>query len=173
MSPILKHLYSQTYTVVDIHRRLRLMQEVLETVLYNEPQQMRVSPLTDRLKQSIKTIADEADAPVLLSLDEALWNTFSPATAVARFKTIREEAEALPVMKLYIPVHFTDVQLAPIAQWVRSEVAPGLLLEITVDPKVVGGCAFVYKDTHFDWSLRRYLRAKKGMITSLLNAYGD
>lgn len=173
MSPTLKHFHSQSYTITDLHRRLRLMQEVLESVLYDQPQQLRVSPLIDRIKQSVHTLAEEADEALLLSLDEAVWNDFTPATVTARLTKVRDEADQLPVMKLYVPVHFADKQLAPIAEWARSEVAPGLLFEVTVDPKVVGGCAFVYKDTHFDWSLKRYLRAKKGMITSLLNAYGD
>ena len=172
MSPALKHLHSQTYTVTDLHRRLRLMQEALESVLFAPPQQLRVPPLLTRLTEALAAAAEE-DRTALLSLEESIWNSFTPATVTASMQNIHTQADALPVMKLYVPVHFTDKQLAPLAAWARAEVEPGLLFEVMVDPQVVGGCAFVYKDTHFDWSLRRYLRAKKGMITALLNAYGE
>ena len=76
-------------------------------------------------------------------------------------------------MTLYLPVQLTAKQMMPISSWAREEIAPGLLFEIEIDPAVVGGCAFVYRDIHFDWSLKRYLTAKRGLITSLLNAYGN
>jgi hypothetical protein len=171
MSPALLHLYNHSFTMTDLHRRLRLLQEVLESVLYSEPPQMRVPPLLERVRQALPPTTTAEDTAVLLSLEEAVWNNFSPATVTARLEKLRAEADQLPIMKLYLPVPFTDKQLAPLAAWVRSEVAAGLMFEIAIDPKVVGGCAFVYKDTHFDWSLRRYLRAKKGMITTLLNSY--
>lgn len=173
MSPVLQAILAQSYTANDLHRRLRALQESLEKVLYEEPQQMRVVPLAKRREKAINEVSNETDASILLALPEKVWEHFTPATLADKMKKIYTESDALPVMTLYIPVAFTDVQLAPLAVWARREVAPGLLFEVMVDPKVVGGCAFVYKNTHFDWSLRRYLRAKRGIVTSLLNAYGE
>lgn len=173
MSPVLAYFFSQTYTAVDLHRRLGVLQECLEAVLYDEPEQMRVMPVAERRQKAIKQlVADETDRQMLTDMDDELWDSFTPATLVTKLNQLEAEAAALPVMTLYVPVAFGTKELQPIAEWVRGAVDRGLLLEVEVDPQVVGGCAFVYNDTHFDWSLRRYLRARKGMVTSLLNTYG-
>ena len=174
MSPVLEYLLSRTYTYTDLHRRLRLLQESLEEVIYDEPQQIRVVPIAERRQKAIKEkTLEESDAIVLNEMEEKLWEIFTPKTVVSEVKGLMVASDKLPVMTLYVPVFFTEVQLAPISEWARGQVEQNLLFEVLVDPKTVGGCAFVYKDTHFDWSLRRYLRAKRGMVTSLLNAYGD
>jgi len=173
MSPLLTKITENTYTVKDLHRRLRLMQQCLESVLYDEPDQMRITPVATRRERAIETLADERDKATLQTLDEQDWNSFTAATLATKMKALLEESEQLPVMTLYLPVAFTDKQLAPLSAWARREVAAGIMFEVLIDPKVVGGCAFVYNGTHFDWSLRRYLRAKRGVITSLLNAYGS
>jgi len=172
MTPLTQTLLKTTYTVMDLHRRLRLMQEVLEAVLYEEQQQLRMPEPAKRRAQILKEIASSGDVVVLMNLDETLWQGFTPATLTTKMNIILKESETLPMMTLYIPVAFTEKQLAPISEWVRGNVAANILFDVHVDPKVVGGCAFVYKDRHFDWSLRRYLRSKRGMVTSLLNSYG-
>lgn len=172
MSPIIQTLLKTTYTVSDLHRRLRVMQEVLESVLYEEQQQLRMVGLAKRRGEILKQIANADDAAVLMNLGDALWQDFTPATLMIKMNTMLTESAALPTMTLYVPVAFTEKQLAPISEWVRGNVVANILFEVHVDPKVVGGCAFVYKDRHYDWSLRRYLRSKRGMVTSLLNAYG-
>lgn len=150
------------------------MQEVLELVLYEQQpqQQLRVVESKKRLAQVLKEIASPHDEAVLAKLDEAHWQGFTPATLVTKINNMLKESESLPTMTLYVPVAFGDKQLALISQWVRANVEANILFDVHVDPRVVGGCAFVYKDRHFDWSLRRYLRSKRGMVTSLLNAYG-
>lgn len=173
MTLVLKELLKNTYTDNDLHRRLRLLQECLEKLHYEEPQQMRVLPQQKQIKKIVEEIVPKDDQSTILALSEEVWNHFTPATVATKMTDLLSESDTLPKMILYIPVAFTDTQLAPLSEWARAEVEPGLLFEIHVDPKVVGGCAFVYKDNHFDWSLRRYLRAKRGMVTSLLNAYGE
>ncbi len=174
MSPVIAALLKTTYTVTDMHRRLRVMQEVLESMLYEEQQpQLRMLEPAKRRAQLLKEKASPHDTEVLMNLEEVLWQGFTPATLTTKMNIILKESELLPMMTLYVPVTFTDKQLAPISEWVRGNVANSILFDVHVDPKVVGGCAFVYKDRHFDWSLRRYLRSKRGMVTSLLNAYGD
>ena len=172
LSPVLEHLSQHTFTTTDLHRRLRLMQQCLEVVLYDEPEQMRLLAAPKRRERALEEIASAADTKVLMSLGEQIWDGFTTATVVARMKSLREEVETLPVMMLYIPVPFGDEQLKPLATWARREVAPSLMFEIEVDPAVVGGCAFVYNDTHYDWSLHWQMKNKRGLVTSLLNSYG-
>ncbi len=171
MTPVLQHMLSTTYTVPDLHRRVRLLHECLEAVLYDEPQQLRVLPVKERREKAINERANESDAKALLELDEKLWDGFTAVNFTTKIKALIKESEELSVMTIYVPVEFTDKQLAPLSDWVRREVTPGLMLEVEIDPKVVGGCSFVYKDNHFDWSLRRYLRSKQGLVTTLLNSY--
>ena len=173
MSPTLTALLKKTYTKNDLHRRLRLMQECLETVVYDEPEQIRITPAHVRRERFIKEKAQAEDAAVLFDLDSTIWEGFNAKNLVSSIKALQSEIEQLPVITLYVPVHFTDVQLAPIGEWARSNVASGMLFEVEVEPSVVGGCSFVYNGRHFDWSLRRYLRAQRGLVTSLLNAYGE
>lgn len=172
MSPVLEHFLDHTYEATDLHRRLRLLRVVLEEVLYDEPHQLRVLPAKERRAKAVKASVPEIDQEVFDTLTEELWSVFTGATLSSKMGAVIEEAKLLPVMTLYIPVPFTAAQLMPLVRWARARVAPGMLFEVEVEPKVVGGCAFVYKDVHYDWSLRRYLRAKRGLVTSLLNTYG-
>lgn len=149
------------------------MQECLEEVLYDEPQQLRVKPVAERRKKVIDEIAQGADAAALLNLPDKYWDGFTQRNVVSQIQALIKESETLPEMTLYLPVLLEDKQLSRLAEWARREVAPGLMFDVLIDPSVVGGCAFVYNDVHFDWSLRRYLRAKRGLVTSLLNSYDE
>lgn len=173
MSPLVQHFISETYTDDAMHRRVAALQACLELVHFDAPQQIRVLPPSERWQRTVRTEVDAADRGVLERIPESLLAHFTPTTVVEQIKSLKDEVATLPLMTLYVPVVFTDAQLSRIATWCRTEVTPGLLFVLKVDPQVVGGCAFVYKDVHFDWSLRRHLRAQRGMVTSLLNAYGE
>lgn len=172
MSPLLEHILESTYTATDLHRRVRLLQECLEATFYDQPK-MRVLPLVDRWHREVGGRVERNDKQVFASLDLQILEDLTPMNLSTKIHDVVRESEKIPVMTIYLPVHFGQTELAPMAAWCRTEVAPGMVFDIEVNPQVVGGCAFVYKDTHFDWSLRKYMRAKKGMVTTLLNTYGQ
>jgi hypothetical protein len=153
-----------------MHRRIGLLQQCLEEVLYHTESEGFLISLKARCDAYITAQSIPSDSVAFASLTEADWNTFTLATLVPSVALLMKDVELLPVMTLYIPVAFTDTELEPLAHFVR-ETIPHAMFDIHIDPQVIGGCAFVYNDTYHQYSLKGYMHEHKGLVTSLLQSY--
>jgi F0F1-type ATP synthase delta subunit len=113
----------------------------------------------------------DSDAAIRDLKQRILGLSIKLSLAKSELNELHQAVDALPVMTLYIPVAFPEVELAGIAQWARQECAPLLLLDIHIDSQVVGGCAFVWNDRYHDFSFKTQVKKYPGVITQQLSTY--
>lgn len=166
MSQRISHITATTFTVDDMHRRIGLWRSVLEATVFQQG-----SDESGLRAEAIAAIADEADREVVMGWDEAVWSGVSAESLAHEAEALEHALAALPVTILYVPVALTADACAELGAWSRAEL--GLtLLDIKIDPAVVGGAAVVAPDaTYHEFSLRTKLAAAPGTITSLLSSY--
>jgi F0F1-type ATP synthase delta subunit len=68
---------------------------------------------------------------------------------------------------------FDNQEIAKIAGWFRTNVRKDMILEVKIDANVTGGCALIWNNTYYDFSLRYFMRKERAGIVSMLNAYGS
>lgn len=167
MSPVLQALCDHTFTVQAMRRRIGLLHECVELVLFNN----EVADKAAAIKSAIEQRAEDSDVSALMSLGDGVFSNLTTTTFQKEISALHATVDTLPVMVLYVAVVLPEVELADMAHWCRRECAPALLFDIQIDPQVVGGCAFVWNDTYHDFSFRSQNLKHPGLITKRLNTY--
>ena len=89
------------------------------------------------------------------------------------FDEAEELVKTLPFVAISIPFTPTDETIVAIGSWFRNNVNPRTVFEVTVDPRVVGGCAFAHRGYYQEFALHRAITNKKEDIRSMLKDYAD
>lgn len=162
---------ANTHTVADLYRRLGLLHECLEEVLFHRRVAGSVFSLRDSLALCAKEAGNQEDAQAILQWGEEVWGNFTEHNLVEEMVSLKNELLTLPILTVYVPVQFTPDAEAVLGVWCKEHIGKNLMLELLIDPNVTGGCAFVSHDTFHDYSLKRAFDSNKGIVAELLSSY--
>lgn len=166
-SSLIATITTSTFTVATIHRRVGLLRECVEAALFHESGEDFMSVLTSCVEEK----GSQSDATAIMAWGEDVLRTFTRANIATTMTAVHTAIEALPVFTLYIPVMFPEEDIADIGMWCRAECGATVLLDIHIDPNVVGGCSFVWNDTFHDFSFRSRMKTQPGVVTNALSEY--
>lgn len=158
---------SNTYTVADMRRRLGLLRECVNRSLFSD---QTIDPVVT-FTATLAAHGREEDVVAVTAWGDQVMSRLTVATMQQQMAALQAAVDALPVMTLYIPVSFPESELALIAAWCREAIAPDLLFAVRIDPKVAGGCAFVWNNNYYDFSFTALSKKQPHIITRKLNAY--
>lgn len=167
---VFEQLLQNTFTTDSLYQRIRSLRQYYETHLYAQDDAERHSTVAALCqKQGL-------DADTCRALEE--WERYftehasGPEEVLKTLHELEGQIHVLPSVVIYLPLIFEDVEIAKIAGWFRIHVRKGMLLEVKIDANVTGGCAFIWNNTYYDFSLRYFMRKERAEIVSMLNAYG-
>lgn len=167
MNDRLTLLLASTYTVDDLHRRIGLWRSVLETVVFTE----ETVPDAHELQRTIAEQCDERDRVVVAAWPEAVWQGVTSQNLAAEAAALMEAVKTLSTTIVYLPTLLEAHDVAALGSWCRSECGI-TLLDIKIDPQVIGGCGVVGANaTYHEHSLRTALADQSGIITKLIEEY--
>lgn len=168
--PVVQRMLANTFTKSDFYRAADIVHEYLEHAFYNTDD----SDDTNHT-QSIVAFATKrgevGSAQRIEGWGEAVLETFTRDNFYDRLREIKEEIESLSELVLYVPVAFGQEELSMIGSWCRENIDRELILSVSVDPGVSGGCAFVWNGTYRDYSLDYFLKKKENEIRSVIRAF--
>lgn len=162
-----------TFSTTDLYRRADLLQRFLEHIFFsseaNDGDRVRrfrafYSDANDELRHDIEAIAQWGDE---------VFNSFTIKNVYERIEALKNIVKDFPSLTLYVPVPLTSVQLEPIGVWCRGHILSGLMLDIKIDPTVVGGCALVYNNTYHDISFSYFVEKERQALVKLVHDYGE
>lgn len=167
MSSRLTPILATTYTVADMHRRIALWRAILEEVVFTEEN----IPDPNELTKTIVALCDERDVPVVSAWPAAVWHGVTNQNLATEAKELVAAVKTVPATTIYVPAVLAATDTAVLGAWCRSECGIELL-DIKIDPRVVGGCGVVGANaTYYESSLRTRLKEAPGTITALVSAY--
>lgn len=89
---------------------------------------------------------------------------FDPKKQFEFLEVLQRKLEALPVFKITIAFSPSPQIIRRIIQFLRKETKEKVILDINVDPEIVGGAIFEYKGKYLDFSLtkevKKFLKTK-------------
>ena len=112
------------------------------------------------------------EIPDTSAWDESVLESFTAENIYERMNELRCAADALPSLVIYVPVAFSRAEVIRIGTWCRTNIAPSVLLELLVDPAVVGGCALVLQSKRHDLTLRHFAAKHHRELVELVKRYG-
>lgn len=155
-----------TYTKGDFYKKIALLKEFFEHYFFTQHESIELKTGLEKFLRDRNALDDVTTT--LLGLSDDFYHRFTPEN----FNQIVDELEAytntLPSIVLYIPVIFEAKQITTLGTWVRTNVAPHTLLEVKIDPDVVGGCSFVYGGVYHDFSHRYFFDKRNDDIVAMI-----
>ncbi len=125
----------------------------------------------DRFAAALATHAHRVDREALTALGTEWLDQISTDSLHEYVRGFREAIEQAPTMVVYVPCAFDAEAEAVLGEWCRAELAERTLLQLEIDPQVVGGCSVIANNTLHEYSLAARLREQPGTISKLLRAY--
>jgi hypothetical protein len=98
-------------------------------------------------------------------------SAISPLVVYEALDSIEEDLAGMPSVTLYVPVHFNAEHVERFGTWFRQEVQPNILLTVRTDPRVVGGCGFIWNHIYYDFSLRYFMNKESATMTGMFDRY--
>ncbi|MCL4398032.1 F0F1 ATP synthase subunit delta [Patescibacteria group bacterium] len=77
------------------------------------------------------------------------------------FDKAREEIKTIEPLYLYLPAQVPEENLQSIVGKLRRDYGDRFLIEIKIDPALLGGCALSYKGIYKDYSLKAKLEKNR------------
>jgi F0F1-type ATP synthase delta subunit len=161
---LIHKVLDSTYTKTDLARRTRLLREYLEKTFF--------TPETHEMtKFLINQQATTDDIDTFLSWGEDFFRTFTHENTYSIMTAIADRVKVAPIAVLYIPYEPVPAEVIKLGKWFRKQVHQEVLVDLHTDPSLLGGCAFVWKGTYRDYSLRYYMLKRRDEIHKLINEY--
>lgn len=142
-------LIELTRTTEDIVKLDEEIDLLLQSV-YNVDKQI----FEDALEKMVR-IRVAVEIRKLLSVATSLKKEEIKAILSNAYRTIC----ALPILQLTLAFEPSEASIGNISRWARQNLAPGILLDLSLDRSVLGGAIIAYHGEFYDLTLRKKLQA--------------
>lgn len=166
---LLKTMLSNTYTFHTMRHRLALLKEFLETTVYAAEQSQSPEMNLDTFLQQYQ---DDPSAQAMREWGSEFFSAFTAETMYDLIAAISDALEKLPSVTVYVPILFNEQEIASIGEWFRTNIHEHTMLDVRVDPSVVGGCGFVWNGHYYDYSFAYFLNKHRDELVAYLDSYG-
>lgn len=163
----LGYLLETAFTTNDAAHQLQLWRECLEYALYH-------TTATDIVVAAAEygaALAATADRAVVSSWPTAIWEDVHANNFTAVYDALTAKVNTLPVLILYVPTALDAEEVAELGDWCRVN-CHVTLLDLKVDPAVVGGVGFIDTQQRYqEISFRSKLAEHPACMTDVITRY--
>lgn len=160
MDTILDTILTNTYTLSRLNKRVRLLNQSLSNKLY--------SAKFDLSKQGL---VEKQDLDWLNNLEIGLIENITTDSFNSIFKDLSERIKQLKILVLYLALEQPEDEIENIGKYVRQNFNQNIILDIKLDPSLLGGCAIVWNGIYRDYSIRKKIEEEKVTILATLKAF--
>lgn len=166
---LLTRIKQNTYSQGELYRRLGILRECIEYAVYTNTGLSQV----EECENFLAKVEDQDNAEAVRKWGAAVFDAFNQQNTSDLLHELQEKAHAMPLLIVYIPVEFPPEEVTKLGVWCRENVHEDIVLELHIEPTVVGGCAFVWNDTYHDFSFHGRREAVLSAIAEEMAKYGD
>ncbi len=160
---IINTVLQDTYTTDELTERVALMREHYGALTFTPSEAGRT--VRDRYANKLDTFT----LGVLSGWEDTFrTEKLAPKELYEAMDSIEQEVSTIPSVVLYLPVHFSPEHIAGFGKWFRENTKPNLLLTVRTDSRVSGGCAFIWNDKQYDFSLRYFLKRHRVRLVAMI-----
>lgn len=164
----LEIVLTNTYTVVDVHQRLALLKEFFEHAFYAGAPQTPTVELFDTFSPSVDF---GADAVAAVRAWSQLFGVVTSGTLYQYLNQMAASLTTIPVLTLYMAVRMPVEEIPVLGEKIRNVIGAKVLVDMHLQPHLYAGCAFVWNDRYYDYSLPRLLERKRDALTNLVSSH--
>lgn len=153
---ILDTILTNTYTIQDLHHRVRILKSQLENKLFGQSQTNEFSP---------------DDSGWLSSMPPLFIKEFTKDNFYSSFNELEDQIKKLKPLVIYLGFEPKQQQIESIGEWLKNNLNQTKLFEIKIDPSLLGGVALVNGGVYRDYSLRTRIQEQSQTILAEFKKY--
>ncbi|MDD2823557.1 MAG: F0F1 ATP synthase subunit delta [Candidatus Daviesbacteria bacterium] len=105
------------------------------------------------------------------SIDKKVLSKITPQNIYSTFEVLEKEIKAIEPLILYLPYELPDEEVAQIGTKLRADYGKKFLMEITIDPSLIAGCALSFRGIYKDYSVKQKITDNKQEILAAFRQY--
>lgn len=150
MNEILPTILKDTFTLIQLRHRLKVLKSHLLKALFGGKDQYLIS---------------REDLNWLATLPQTFFKNFTKDNVYKILDDIQKRCDQLPALTIYLPIEAGDNICLQIGSYARQSFANSqILLDTKFDQSLIAGCALVWRGMYRDYSLRAKIESKKEEI---------
>ncbi len=146
-----------TYTTSQIKRRLTALQFFLNSKIFGGTKSLTNIVVKDQYW--------------IGSLGDNFFNAFNKKTISKELRELGEDLQKVPVLTILVPVELPEDKLSELGAWVRDQFKKQLILEVKINPGLIGGCALIWKGVYKDYSVKASIQVQQKEILGNFKRY--
>lgn len=153
---ILDTILTNTYTMTDLRHRIRILKAYLKNLLFGQAKSLELPP---------------EDVAWLNALSKDFISQFSKDNLYSKFSELEKKLSSLSPLVVYLSFEPGREQIDAIGGWIKKNLTTSPLIEIKIDPGLLGGVALVNKGVYKDYSLRARIQQNGETILTEFKKY--
>jgi F0F1-type ATP synthase delta subunit len=157
-------------------RRLRVIKDFTNYLLFDANNSQDFNKVVqnysqDRLRKHLTDAHSAEDLNFIQSLGIQYFSTFTKVSLNEVFGDISKILDQCKIVTIYIPFELPEQELQKIGGWFKENMGNSVLIELSYDPNLIGGCAMSYQGVYKDFSLSEKIHQNKVQILQSLTSY--
>ncbi len=154
---ILEAFLTDIFTSTQARNRLRVLKHHLEEQFFNSG-------------QSNQDINNE-DVIWLRSLDPEFYKNFTKDNLYQIFTDLENALQNITALVVYLAFEPGGEETEEIGRYIRTNFKTVPIIDLKLDPALIGGCALVYNGVYRDYSVKGRIEASKTQIMADLKSF--
>jgi hypothetical protein len=155
MENILNVILTNTYTLAQIKKRIRILKDYLISQLF----------------RGIRPSLNEKDLAYLRSLEPSFYQQFNKDNLYPIFADLEKRISQFIPLYLYLPFETDDQVTSQIGQFIQKTYGKLILFDVKYDPALIAGCSISWQGIYRDYSLRKKIEDRKQEILSIVKGF--
>lgn len=165
LTPFLTAFFKTTFTQADARRRIGLLEQAIEQAVYTQGSQKTIESVVGELSKH------KEDQEALLQFLASVKLPKDTTVLKKLLAGLRDAVISRPVAILAIPFEATPEQIVSYGEWFRTNVSPDVLISLTFDASVVGGCSITWQGKQVIYDLEYLIKQKRNEIVAVVDRF--
>lgn len=158
MEQIIDRLLINTFTILDLNKRLRALKDYLTHNFYAKD---------DKYLESLPI----EESQWLKGLGDDFYKNFSQQNLTEMMASIEAEIKKIPSITIYLAFELPHPEVKYLSDWFRQNYHKNYLIEIKLNPNLIAGCALVKNGLYKDYSLSQNIQNSRQAILEKFKGY--
>ncbi len=169
MKLIIQDIIGVSISVLHAHHYLEVWRYLTEQAVFKNDN----SSKEERFSQAMSRLSAEEKAVVAMWSPGEWLKDITDENFSTYVEGLREWINNVPLFTIYVPFELPREELVGFSEFLRSDNDKERLLEVKVDPNMIGGCAFIVDGVFYDYSLHGRLRRSPEIMSDIFNSYDE
>lgn len=152
-------ILEDTFSLSQLKRRVNLLKQVTSKKVFGGD------------NPNLEEYAQREDFAWLNSLTDDFYGAFNKENFTTTFLELEKYISWIKPLVVHLPFDLPTDEIKKLGTYLRKNFASVMVMDIKIDPSLIGGCALVWNGIYKDYSIRKVLEENKVEIITKVRKF--